>query len=62
MIITHGVQLYAGTRADVVRTAAKPFDKAIALFERRDDERYKVTFHFSDGSSITFRKEYQLEH
>ena len=51
------------TIADRVRNKTDPYAAAVALMEYRDAPfgGNKVTFHFADGSTLTFRKEYHLE-
>lgn len=48
------------TTADKVRAAEDPYGKAIVLMIWRDCKPTYVTFHFEDGSSVTFKKSYEL--
>lgn len=51
------------TKAEYVRTMPNPYVAAVALMESRDAPfgENKVTFHFADGSTLTFKKVYKLE-
>lgn len=51
------------TVADVVRASADPYHVAVAKMTYRDVNygSDKVVFHFADGSTLTFKKEYRLE-
>lgn len=50
------------TQADKVRASQDPYTKAIALMTWRDSSSpSRVVFHFSDESTLIFRKEYKLE-
>lgn len=51
------------TIADQVRASADPYHLAVAKMEYREAPfgSDKVTFHFADGSTLTFKKEYRLE-
>lgn len=48
------------TTAERVRAAPDPYAKAVALMVWRDCKPTYVTFHFEDGSSVTFKKLYEL--
>lgn len=50
------------TTADKVRASDDPYARAVSLMIWRDTSTAgKVTFHFADDSTLTFRKEYRLE-
>lgn len=57
----------AGTQflniAEQVRKAPDPYHAAVAKMSWRDASygSDKVVFHFEDGSTLTFKKEYRLE-
>lgn len=49
------------TIADQVKSSEDPFRTAVAKMAYRNNETYRVVFHFEDGSTLTFRKEYHCE-
>ena len=49
------------TIADKVREEKDPFRSAVARMAYRDNETYRVVFHFEDGSTLSFRKTYTIE-
>lgn len=48
------------TTADRVRAADDPYAKAVVWMSWRDVQTTHVVFHFEDGSSVTFKKVYEL--
>lgn len=48
------------TVAERVRAAPDHYAKAVALMVWRDCQPTHVVFHFEDGSSVTFKKSYEL--
>lgn len=58
---TSGTQFYVKAIADQVKRADDPFRAAVAKMSYRDNETYRVVFHFEDGSTLTFKKTYTLE-
>lgn len=61
ILTTSGTRIYVITIADQVREAEDPFRTAVARMAYRDNETYRVVFHFEDGSILTFKKTYSLE-
>jgi len=59
-IQTQGAIIRLMTQAERVRADADPYAKAIALMVWRDCQPTYVIFHFEDGSSVTFKKSYEL--
>lgn len=48
--------------ADIARYAANPYTKAVATMKRRDcSDPDRVVFHFEDGSTLAFKKTYEIE-
>lgn len=62
-LLVQGTVIGFQTIADKVRSMPDQYATAVALMEYRDAPfgENKVTFHFADGSTLTFRKEYRLE-
>jgi len=48
------------SEADKARQAPDPYQAAVARMVRRDNNTMQVTFHFSDGSTLTFKKVYEI--
>lgn len=50
------------TDADIARHAPFPYSKAVATMVRRDcSNPERVVFHFKDGSTLGFKKTYEIE-
>lgn len=48
--------------ADMARYALDPYRKAVATMARRDcSDPTRVVFHFKDGSTLGFKKSYEIE-
>lgn len=48
--------------AVTARTSPDPYHKAVATMVRRDcSDPDRVVFHFKDGSTLAFRKIYEIE-
>lgn len=47
--------------ADQVKASEDPFRAAVAKMAYRDNETYRIVFHFEDGSTLTFKKTYSIE-
>ena len=60
-IYSQGTTLRIMTDAERVRAAADPYAMALAKMAWRDNNHYRVIFHLQDGSTVTFKKVYQLE-
>lgn len=48
------------SEADRARQAPNPYQAAIARMVRRDNTNALVKFHFADGSTLTFKKVYEI--
>ena len=48
--------------SDMARYAPDPYRKAVATMNRRDcSDPARVVFHFNDGSTLAFKKTYEIE-
>lgn len=61
-IMTTGTVLQVATTADRIHALPKDeqYPKAVVWMLWRDWKPTYVTFHFEDGSSVTFKKLYEL--
>lgn len=51
------------TDADMARYAPDPYRKAVATMVRTESHPFgdRVVFHFKDGSTLAFKKTYEIE-
>lgn len=61
-IYNQGTVLHVSTTADRIKALPKDeqYPKAVVWMIWRDCQPTHVTFHFEDGSSVTFKKSYEL--
>lgn len=62
MIIPQGATLHIMDTAERIRALPKDeqYPKAVVWMGWRDVQTTHVVFHFEDGSSVTFKKVYEL--
>ena len=60
--ISQGSNLFIATTADRIKALPKDeqYPKAVGWMAWRDVHSTHVVFHFEDGSSVTFKKSYEL--